>query len=54
MVRRKGYSDEDTKKFLNKLRTQVGNAIEIKIEFVDSIPRTRGGKFKLIISEVEG
>ena len=46
------YGKEDEKKFIETIKKQIGNSMEIKIEIVNEIPRTSSGKFKFIISEV--
>jgi phenylacetate-CoA ligase len=52
IVKREGYTDSDTVHLTDELKVRLGNEIGIKIEFVDSIPRTKSGKFRWIISKV--
>lgn len=52
MVKREGVECVDTTTFLEMVRSLLGNEIRIEINFVDSIPTTRGGKKKLVVSHV--
>lgn len=53
IVRREGYSDNDTKHLIAALRERVGPSMRIELEFVENIPRTPSGKFRWVISKVE-
>ena len=46
------YTKEDEKIFIESIKKQVGNKMNIQIELVEKIPRTVSGKFKFIVSEV--
>ena len=52
IVRREGYTDNDSDKLVAALRERVGPSIRIDLEFVDHIPRTKAGKFRWVISKV--
>jgi phenylacetate-CoA ligase len=52
IVKGKDYSEEDNRKLLNGLYHRLGAEMKIEIEFVDSIPRTKAGKFRWVISKV--
>lgn len=52
IVRRPDYEEKDTQYLLNEFKKRVGNDMKIEIEFVDSIPRTKAGKFRWVISKV--
>ncbi len=52
VVRRPGYTDEDSHRLLSELRKRVGEGTEITIEFRDSIPLAASGKYRFIVSEV--
>lgn len=52
IVKRLTYQDKDTQYILDDLRMTVGDGIRLEIEFVESIPRTKGGKLRTIISKV--
>ncbi len=53
IVRRDCYSDEDTKKLIKSLSERVGHDMEIKVDFVEDIPREKSGKFKWVISKLD-
>ena len=53
IVRRKIYTQEDTKRILNALRRHTRGEMKIKIEFVDEIPTTGAGKRRYIISNMK-
>jgi len=52
IVRLKDYQEKDTKYLLDEFQKRIGSDMKIKIEFVESIPRTKAGKFKWVISKV--
>jgi len=52
IVKLNSYNEKDTKYLLNEFRKRVGDNMKIEIEFVESIPRTKAGKFKWVISKV--
>lgn len=52
IVKDKDYSEQDTKTLLCGLRERLGEEMKIEVEFVDSIPRTKAGKFRWVISKV--
>ncbi|MCD6162709.1 MAG: phenylacetate--CoA ligase family protein [candidate division Zixibacteria bacterium] len=52
IVKLPGYKDDDTKYLLNEFIKRVGDDMKIDIEFVESIPRTKMGKFRWVISKV--
>lgn len=52
IVRRATYSDKDTKMLLENFQERVGVDMVVNIEFVDSIARTKSGKFRWVISKV--
>ena len=52
VVRGRGYFEEDERKLLDEMRKRVGDRAEISIEYVDSLPRTRTGKLRFVVSEV--
>lgn len=53
IVKRPQYSQQDTNLLLSGLHERVGDDMEIKLEFVDSIPTDPSGKFQFVISKVE-
>ena len=52
IVRREGYTDNDSDKLVAALRERVGPSMRIELEFVDHIPRTKAGKLRWVISKV--
>jgi phenylacetate-CoA ligase len=45
--------EEDEAPLVRELRARLGSAIEIRIEKVDDIPRTKMGKLRFVISKVD-
>lgn len=55
IVRREGYHQAETEKnLLDNVRTMISPTIDVTFEYVDSIPRTKAGKFKAVVSELGG
>lgn len=52
IVKGKTYSENDTKQIYRVLKDAVGDEVEVKFEFVDRIPPTKSGKWKIVISMV--
>lgn len=52
IIKRPSYSDEDTQYLLKEFKERVGDGMNVRIEFVESIPRTSSGKFRWVISRV--
>ena len=52
MVVSKFYSSKEEKEILKEARNRIGNSINIKVEIVDNIPRTKNGKYRFIISKI--
>lgn len=52
IVCRKDYSESDSIRLVNALRERVGPSMSIKLDFVDSIPRTKAGKYRWVVSKV--
>ncbi|UCE65288.1 MAG: phenylacetate--CoA ligase family protein [Candidatus Zixiibacteriota bacterium] len=52
IVRLPKYSEEDTRYLTSELGKRLGGDMEIHVEYVDSIPRTKAGKFRWVISKV--
>lgn len=42
------YSQRDENKFLSAIRERIGSSLEIKLEYVDEIPREKSGKFQIV------
>jgi phenylacetate-CoA ligase len=52
LVRKEGYSDNDTRKIRRELNAKYGNNLEFHIKFVDDITRSRSGKYKYLIQKL--
>jgi phenylacetate-CoA ligase len=50
LVRGRDYSAEDTVGVLEQFRRRCGDQMQVQLEFVDQIPRTKAGKFRAVIS----
>lgn len=46
------YKDEILKTLITQLKSRIGNDIEIEVVFLNSIKRTKAGKFKSVVSKV--
>lgn len=46
------YTPSEHKKLINNIRTRLGDDISIQVETVDSIPLSRSGKFRQVVSEL--
>lgn len=52
IVKKNTYSDEDSIQLIKALKERLGQEVIIKLDFVGSIPRTKNGKFRWVISKV--
>mgnify|MGYP000340819043 CR=1 FL=1 len=52
IVKKKTYSDEDSLQLKMALKERLGDDVNINLEFVEFIPRTKNGKFRWVISKV--
>jgi phenylacetate-CoA ligase len=52
IVKRKGYSQNDTQNILKALENRYGSDLFFKVEFVEDIPRTKAGKFLYLIQKI--
>jgi phenylacetate-CoA ligase len=52
IVRRPGYTDDDTRALVTALGERLGPSVAIEVEFVDDIPRGPSGKFRWVVSKV--
>ncbi len=48
-----GFGEKDAEDIRGRIRQRLGSAVEVLVETVPSIPRTRAGKFKAVISNVK-
>jgi len=52
IVKRKDYTGRDTQELIKTLRKMIDDKLKINIEFIEYIPRTKMGKFSLIVSSI--
>lgn len=52
IVKRSAYEEKDTQYLLDEFKKRIGQDMKIEIEFVESIARTKAGKFRWVISKV--
>jgi phenylacetate-CoA ligase len=52
VVKDPAFSEGDRKALIDNARERLGRSIDIVVDFVDSIERTKTGKFRFIVSEV--
>jgi phenylacetate-CoA ligase len=52
VVPREGFKLIDNQHIMDELRWDLGNEINIQIQIVDGIPRTKSGKFQHIVSKI--
>lgn len=53
IVKKDNYTIKDEEKLVSAFNDRLGNQIKIFVEYVDSIPRTKNGKFKWVISKIK-
>jgi phenylacetate-CoA ligase len=53
IVKRPEYSDADSAHLVRELKARLGADMRIEFEFLDTLPRTKSGKFKWVISQVD-
>ena len=49
----KNYTSANGDVLLNHLQDRIGELMEIKLSLVDDIPKTKSGKFKLVVSKIK-
>lgn len=52
VVRKPGYDNSDELAIVANLRERLGDEIRLQFQYLDRIPRTRGGKFRYVVSKV--
>lgn len=53
IVKGKTFSEKDTERIYRVLKDAVGDEVEVKFIFVDYIPPTKSGKWKIVVREIE-
>ncbi len=54
VVRGERYGPHDEDELLREARKRTGDDLDVRIEYVDSLPRSRTGKLRLVVSELAG
>lgn len=49
-----GYGAADTADVIHRVTQRLGPDVEVVVETVDAIPRTKSGKFKAVVSHLQG
>lgn len=52
IVKKDGYTNDDSQKVLYALKSRYGSDLNFRIEFVNDIPRTKRGKFQFLIQKL--
>ena len=52
IVKNNRYNEEDERKLIKDIHAYMGKSFRIELEYVDTIPRERNGKFRQIVSTV--
>ena len=52
IVRRDSYDESSERHLLKEFRSRLGSAIELRLRYVDSIPREANGKFRAVKSKI--
>ena len=52
VVRAEGYTPKDEQTVLTEARQRLGNAMQIRFEYVEALERTAGGKLRFIVSQL--
>ncbi|MGG9964375.1 phenylacetate--CoA ligase family protein [Ferruginibacter sp. SUN106] len=54
VVKDKNYTQKDEEQIIQEARVRLGSGMKITFEYVDRIPRTKNGKYRFILSQVQG
>jgi phenylacetate-CoA ligase len=52
VVRSRSYGDADERLLLRELRTRIGVDTAVKIDYLESLPRSSNGKLRFVVSEI--
>ena len=53
IIRKSGYSDQDTRRISHDLSEKLGSDIDLEIIFTDAIPKPSNGKFRFLRQELQ-
>ena len=54
VVPSEGYGELDNQDIIHRVQQRLGYSVSVTVECVSSIPRTKAGKFKAVISNIQG
>lgn len=52
VVRNRDYGEEDERMLLKEFHKRVGDEAEVRVEYVDGLPRTPSGKLRFVVSDL--
>ena len=52
VVKESSYTDADERHLITALRRRLGDSIDLQIDYVERIPRTKAGKFRAVVSTI--
>jgi len=47
------FNSEDVQEIIQRVQQRLGASVQVEVELVDEIPRTKAGKFKAVISNLK-
>ena len=53
IVKNLKFNDQDEKKLVNEIENKIGQNINYRINYKDEIKKTKNGKLRFVISEIE-
>ena len=53
LVRRDGYDQEEEQKVIKSVRERLPDDVNVHIEYVESVERTKTGKIRYILSDIK-
>jgi phenylacetate-coenzyme A ligase PaaK-like adenylate-forming protein len=53
VVPTKDFGEQDIADIVHRVQQRLGNEVNVKIETVTEIPRTKAGKFQAVISKLK-
>jgi len=53
VARSSGYTESDERLLLEETRSYCGGDLQIEVKYFDSLPRSKAGKLRFVVSEIE-
>jgi phenylacetate-CoA ligase len=53
VVPTKDFGEQDVEDIVHRVQQRLGNEVQVKVETVMEIPRTKAGKFRAVISNLK-